>query len=66
MYYKVMQDCDSNEELSYECANIMFTVKYKGITPSTLQVIKEDQLLLKNDSTVDVNKTVTWYKNQSE
>ena len=57
-----MQDCDNNEESSYECAKIMFAVKNKGVTPPTLQGIKEDQLLLKNDAMVHVNNTVTSYK----
>ena len=62
IFYKVMQDCDNNEESSYECAKIMFAVKNKGVTPPTLQGIKEDQLLLKNDAMVHVNNTVTSYK----
>ena len=62
IFYKVMQDCDNNEESSYECAKNMFAVKNKGVTPPTLQGIKEDQLLLKNDAMVHINNTVISYK----
>ena len=40
----------------------MFECKYKGITPTTLQIINEDKLLIKNNSTEDDNKTARYNK----
>ena len=62
MFYKVMNDCEKNEKSSYECAKIMFECKFKGITPTTLQIINEDKFLIKNNSTEDDNKTARYNK----
>ena len=57
-----MQDCD-NEQDSYDWAKKVFANKCKDkkVIPPTLKCIKEDKLLLKNNSPEKRNDTVITY-----
>ena len=62
IFYKSMQDCD-NEQDSYDWAKKVFANKCKDkkVIPPTLKCIKEDKLLLKNNSPEKRNDMVITY-----
>ena len=58
-----MKDCD-DEQGSYNWAKKVFANRFKGkeIIPPTLKIIKEDKLLLKNNTMIEQNDNVTKFK----
>ena len=63
IFYKSMKDCDDKQD-SYNWAKNVFANRFKGkeIIPPTLKIIKEDKLLLKNNTMIEQNDIVTKFK----